>query len=117
MVVAFPPNTAGQLSVSSTPDATTTSAGNPIGFTITVSNAGPGTETQRRVERSAASGNRSELDISPAYSGPGTCSIAGATGSQVLSCSFGTLASGASASLHVGSASASAGTYTNAATA
>ena len=116
VVVAFPPNTAGQLSVSSTPDAATTNAGTPIGLTINVSNAGPGTESSVTLNDPLPSGSSVNWSISPAYSGPGTCSIAGAVGSQVLACSFGDLASGASASLHVTSSSAGAGTYVNAAT-
>jgi len=39
--------------------------------------------------------------ISPAYTGPGTCSITGAAPSQTLSCAFGDLAAGATASVHV----------------
>jgi uncharacterized repeat protein (TIGR01451 family) len=117
VVVAFPPNSAGALSVSSTPDAPTTNAGGPIGFTIAVSNAGPGTENTVALSDPLPAGTGVNWNISPAYSGPGTCSIVGLAGSQVLSCSFGSLASGASASVHVSSASSSAGTYTNAATA
>ena len=116
VVVAFPPNTAGQLSVSSNPDAASTNAGTPIGLTINVSNAGPGTESSVTLNDPLPSGSSVNWSISPAYSGPGTCSIAGAVGSQVLACSFGDLASGASASLHVTSSSAGAGTYVNAAT-
>jgi len=116
VVVAFPPNTAGQLKVTSTPDAATTNAGAPIGITITVSNAGPGVEDNVALNDPLPAGTGVSWSISPAYSGPGTCSIAGAVGSQVLTCSFGNLASGASASLHIASASAGAGTYVNAAT-
>jgi YVTN family beta-propeller protein len=116
VVVAFPPNTAGQLSVNSTPDAATTNAGAPIGITLNVSNGGPGTENSVALNDPLPSGPGVNWSISPAYSGPGTCSIAGSVGSQILSCSFGDLASGASASLHVTSAGAGAGTYVNAAT-
>jgi hypothetical protein len=48
--------------------------------------------------------------ISPAFTGPGTCSITGAQGSQVLNCSFGTLNQSTSVSLHIQSASSAAGT-------
>jgi YVTN family beta-propeller protein len=116
VVVAFPPNTAGQLNVTSTPDAATTNAGAPIGITLAVSNAGPGVEDNVALSDPLPAGTGVSWSISPAYSGPGTCSIGGAVGSQVLSCSFGNLASGASASLHITSASAGAGTYVNAAT-
>jgi YVTN family beta-propeller protein len=117
VVVAFPPNTAGQLNVTSTPDAATTNAGAPIGITITVSNAGPGVADNVALNDPLPAGTGVSWSISPAYSGPGTCSIAGAVGSQVLACSFGTLESGANTSLHIASASAGAGTYVNAVTA
>jgi YVTN family beta-propeller protein len=117
VVVAFPPNTAGQLIVTSTPDAATANAGAPIGITIAVSNAGPGVEDNVALNDPLPAGTGVSWSISPAYSGPGTCSIAGSVGSQVLSCSFGNLAPGASASLHITGASAGAGTYVNAATA
>jgi hypothetical protein len=45
-----------------------------------------------------------DWSISPAYGGPGTCAITGSVGSQVLSCSYGNLAPGGSASVHVSSA-------------
>ncbi len=116
VTVAFPPSSSGQLTATSAPDAPTTNAGNPIGFTIAVSNAGPGTENNVALNDPLPAGTGVVWTISPAYSGPGTCSLAGATGSQVLTCSFGSLESGISASVHVSSASAGAGTYTNAAT-
>jgi uncharacterized repeat protein (TIGR01451 family) len=116
VVVAFPPNTAGQLSITSTPDAATTNAGTAIGITIGVSNAGPGTVNNVALDDPLPSGSGVNWSISPAYSGPGSCSITGGVGSQDLSCSFGSLESGANASLHITSASAGAGTYVNAAT-
>jgi hypothetical protein len=39
--------------------------------------------------------------ISPPYSGPGTCTISGQAGSQTLGCSFGDMAAGTMASVHV----------------
>ena len=118
VVVGFPPTIAGagQLSASTTPDSTTVPPGSPIGFTINVSNAGPGTDNTVTLSDPLPSGVGVTWSISPAYSGPGTCSITGATGSQVLSCGFGNLAAGTNATLHVSSATAPAGTYTNAAT-
>ena len=118
VVVGFPPTITGtgQLSASTTPDSTTVHPGSPIGFTINVSNAGPGMDNGVTLSDPLPSGAGVTWSISPAYSGPGTCSITGTTGSQVLSCAFGNLAAGANATLHVGSATAPAGTYTNAAT-
>jgi uncharacterized repeat protein (TIGR01451 family) len=46
-------------------------------------------------------GTATDWTIHPAYSGPGSCSITGSTGSQVLDCSFGDLAEGDSASVHI----------------
>ena len=115
VVVAFPPSTAGQLSVTSTPDAASVNAGSAIGFTITVNNAGPGIEDSVALNDPLPNGSGVNWSISPAYSGPGTCSITGSVGNQVLGCSFGNLASGSSASVSVTSASAGTGTYTNAA--
>ena len=55
VVVAFPPNTAGQLNVSSTPDAVMTSAwATDRIHHHGASNAGPGVDEQRSVERSVA---------------------------------------------------------------
>ena len=48
--------------------------------------------------------------ISPAYSGPGTCAINGAVGSQVLACSFGNLAPSTNLSIHIQSATSAVGT-------
>jgi LPXTG-motif cell wall-anchored protein len=57
--------------------------------------------------------------IDPAYAGPGTCDISGAAPNQMLACSFGDMAPGDSASVHITSdtTDASAGTYPNTATA
>ena len=115
VVVAFPPILAGQLAITSTADAATVNVGSAIGFTINVSNSGPGSETNVALNDPLPSGSGVTWSISPAYSGPGTCSIGGSIGSQVLSCSLGTLASGSSASLHVTGASPGVGVYVNAA--
>jgi uncharacterized repeat protein (TIGR01451 family) len=110
------------LSIVNAADASAVSAGVPIGFTITVSNSavnGTGTATSVSINSPLPAGSGVVWSISPAYSGPGTCSITGAAGSQVLNCALGNLASGASASVHLGSATslASVGSYSNAATA
>jgi uncharacterized repeat protein (TIGR01451 family) len=110
------------LSIKKTADATPVSVGTAIGFTITVANssaAGTGTATTVTLNDPLPAGTGIDWSISPAYSGPGTCSITGAVGSQVLGCSFGNLAPGASASVHISSATTagSAGSYLNTATA
>ncbi len=88
------------VSVVKTPDSEATGpgtvgAGSDAVFTIVTSNAGPGTATSVTL-----------TDNLPAGSGPlhwtidtdttGLCGITGADGSQVLSCPYGDLASGAS---------------------
>jgi uncharacterized repeat protein (TIGR01451 family) len=107
------------LHVTKTADAATVSAGDPIGFTIGVSNSGPGTATAVTLTDPLPAGSGVNWSINPAYAGPGTCSITGAVGSQSLSCSFGNLASGGSASVHIQSATTpnSCATYPNTATA
>jgi uncharacterized repeat protein (TIGR01451 family) len=113
---------APDLSITKTADATPVSVGTTIGFTVTVANsstAGTGTATSVTLNDPLPAGPGIDWSISPAYAGPGTCSITGAVGSQVLGCNFGNLAPGASASVHVSSATtlASAGTYKNTGTA
>jgi uncharacterized repeat protein (TIGR01451 family) len=107
------------LQIAKTADATQVSAGDAIGFTITVTNTGAGTATAATLTDLLPGGSGVSWSVSPAYAGPGTCSIAGSAPNQSLNCSFGDLASGASAVVHVSSATAraSCGTYPNTATA
>ena len=110
------------LTITKTADATPVSAGTAIGFTVTVSNSaatGTGVATGVTLNDPLPGGPGINWSISPAYGGPGTCSITGAVGSQTLVCSFGNLAPGASVSVHITSATttASAGSYLNTATA
>src|SRR4029079_6349215 len=93
----------------------------PIGFTIKVANSdAPGTGVARSATLSDPLPGHAGVSwsIDPAYAGPGTCSITGSAPNQTLACSFGDLAPGASASVHVTSATtnASAGDYPNTAT-
>ena len=109
-VVAFPPNFAPVVTVTTTPDAATVTAGSPIGFTITVSNSAAAVANNVSLNTPLPGGTNVNWTTSPAYTGPGTCSITGAQGSQVLNCAFGTLNQSASASLHILSASSAVGT-------
>lgn len=104
------------LSVTKLADAASVNSGSPIGFTVTVANAGPGTATNVVLNDPLPAGIGIDWSISPARAG---CSVTGAVGSQVLTCSFGDLIVGASASVHVTSATtaATSGTFTNSATA
>jgi uncharacterized repeat protein (TIGR01451 family) len=105
------------LALTKTADAATATLGGPIGFTVHVSNAGPGTATSEVINDPLPSGPGISWSISPAYSGPGTCVIQAGT-TQVLHCVLGDLAAGAAVSVHVSSntTSLSCGTYDNTAT-
>ena len=112
-VVAIPPATLGFVTVSSTADNATVNAGSPIGFTIAISNGSAATANNATLNDPLPAGTNINWSISPAYGGPGTCSISGAVGSQVLNCSFGNVAQNAAFSLHLLSPSSSAGNYIN----
>ncbi len=117
-IVVDPPS----LSVTKTADATPVLAGTTIGFTVVVQNsstAGTGTATGVTLNDPLPAGTGINWSISPAYAGPGTCTISGSVPSQVLTCSFGDMAPGASASVHISSTTnaLSGGTYVNTATA
>ena len=107
------------LQISKTADASPVNAGDPIGFTITVTNAGSGTATAATLNDPLPGGTGIDWSISPPYSGPGTCSITGSPPNETLACAFGDLAASASASVHVTSSTAfaSCATYSNTATA
>src|SRR5262249_13644511 len=102
-----------------TADHGTVNAGENIGFTITVSNQGAGTATAVTLVDPLPVGADVNWSVSPAYSGPGTCAVTGAVGSQSLNCSFGDLAPQASVSVHVTSTTTfnSCQQYNNTATA
>ena len=120
VVVAFPLSIAGpNLSVTKTADQTQVTAGSAIGYTITMSNSsapGTGSATNATLNDPLPAGSGVNWSIAPAYSGQGTCTIAGAPPSQTLSCALGNLSPAISSSVHVSSSSSSAGTYNNTAT-
>jgi uncharacterized repeat protein (TIGR01451 family) len=102
-VVVQPP----ALTTTKTADSANVTSGSPVGFTMTVSNSsasGTGTATAVALNDPLPAQTGLDWSISPAYTGPGTCAISGAVGTQTLTCSFGDLAPGASASVHVTSA-------------
>ena len=107
------------LSLTKTADAASVPAGAAIGFTVAVTNTGPGTAADVTLGDSLPGGTGVSWSISPAFTGPGTCSVTGTPPSQALICSFGAMAPGASAQVHVTSATSTAtsGTFTNTATA
>ncbi|HEV2474950.1 MAG TPA: hypothetical protein VGX22_00315, partial [Candidatus Dormibacteraeota bacterium] len=86
------------VNITKAADNATVNSGDPMGFTIMVGNSGAG--VARSVSLSDSLPTGVTWLISPAYSGPGTCSLSGAT-PQILSCAFGDMNSGASVSVHV----------------
>jgi uncharacterized repeat protein (TIGR01451 family) len=109
---------APSLSITKTADAPLVSAGDNIGFTVSVANNGQGTANNVTINDPLPGGAGVSWSISPAYSGPGTCSVTGVPQTQTLSCSLGALAPGATASVHVTSSTtrSSCGVYDNSAT-
>jgi uncharacterized repeat protein (TIGR01451 family) len=95
------------LTITKTADATSVDAGSPIGFTITLHNAGPGESTGTTLTDPLPSGPGISWSIANA-SGPATCSITGSVGSQSLGCGSFSLASGASETVRVTSTTTAA---------
>jgi uncharacterized repeat protein (TIGR01451 family) len=104
------------LSFTKQADAATVSAGSTIGFTVTASNAGPGSAFAVTISDPLPAG--SGVDWSIASQTSNACSITGSVGSEVLSCTIGTLAAAASYTVHItsGTAFASCKAYPNTAT-
>ena len=95
-------------------DDTTVDAGDQIGFTVKVTNAGGKAAHDVAVSDNLPDTSGTDWSISPAVSG---CSITGSPGNQALHCDFGTLNAGAHKSVHVASGTGSAcGKYENTAT-
>jgi trimeric autotransporter adhesin len=113
VVVAFPPTTSGTLTVTSSPSSGTVTPGSPLSMTISVSNSAGGPVSGATLSDPLPAGTNISWSISPAYTGPGTCAITGAVGSQVLNCSFPTINASQSFSIGLLSPNSSLGTYTN----
>jgi uncharacterized repeat protein (TIGR01451 family) len=114
--VAIPPANVGNLTVTETAVATPVTPGSPIGFTISVTNNAGGPVTGATLTDALPAGTNVNWSISPAFTGPGTCAISGAVGSQVLSCAFGTIGTSQSFTIGLQSPNSSIGTYTDTAT-
>jgi large repetitive protein len=117
-LTAFPPKACSALGVSKTAAVATVNYGNPIGFTVTMSNAAT-------TAQGAATGTATTVTLSdPLPTGPSWsittpvtgCQTTGELGSQTLSCSLSNLASGSSASVTVTGTGAVVGAYPNTAT-
>jgi uncharacterized repeat protein (TIGR01451 family) len=106
------------LNITKTADADSVIAGSNIGFTVTATNAGPGIAAAAAINDPLPSASGVSWSISPAYSGPGTCTITTTLGAQTLVCALGDMAANATASVHVSSATttASCTTFPNTAT-
>ncbi len=104
------------LEITKTADDETVNAGEQIGFTVSVHNAGPGVATNVTLSDPLPAGSGVDWSENPDSS---ACSISGTPPTETLSCSFGDLAADATASVHVVSATAadSCGEYANTATA
>ncbi|TMC98649.1 MAG: DUF11 domain-containing protein, partial [Chloroflexi bacterium] len=91
------------------------SAGDSIGFDITVSNAGPGTAHAVTVSDTLPAGLDLDWSINPSVTG---CSIAGSVGAQTLTCSLGDMGAQTSQVIHVTSSTSAAdcATVSNSAT-
>ena len=113
VVVAFPPSNVGNLTITDAPLSATAVAGSPIGYTITVTNSAGGAVTGATLTDALPTGTNVNWTISPTYSGPGTCAITGASGSQALSCSFGTITASQTFTIGLLSPRSSIGTYTD----
>jgi uncharacterized repeat protein (TIGR01451 family) len=103
------------LALAKTADADAVNSGSQIGFTIHATNAGPGAALAAVIQDPIPAHPGVHWTISPAYGGPGTCTIAGPDGHQVLTCELGDFAAGAEASVHIvsGTTAQSCGPYDN----
>ncbi len=102
------------VTITKTADAASVSAGDDIGFTVTLTNTGAGDATGVSISDALPGGTGVDWSIdsnTPASS----CSITGTAPTQTLSCGPATVASGGSITVHVTShtTSASCGTYDN----
>ncbi|HEX6559776.1 MAG TPA: DUF11 domain-containing protein, partial [Longimicrobiales bacterium] len=111
-IVFFNTPATPDLTIVKTADADTVPLGSNIGFTITVANTGLGTAKDVTLDDTLPVGTGIAWSVSPAVAG---CQVI----SGVLTCDFGDLAAGASASVHVTSPTTfqSCGDYPNSAVA
>ena len=121
------PNVGPCMEFTKAADATSVTAGSPIGYWMylrNVASAGggaPAVATSATINDPLPVGTGLNWSVSPAYTGPGTCTITGAPGNQTLACALGNLAANAAAlvSVHVTSSTTAAncGSQPNTATA
>lgn len=99
-IIACPPPSAADISITKVADDPNVDAGDPIGFTITVSNTGD--EDALGVALTDNLPDGGDLDWSiESQTGIAGCAISGAVGSQSIDCPTVTLAGSASYSIHI----------------
>lgn len=92
---------AAHLGIIKTADQASVTAGSAVGFSVTVTSTGPGVAQGVTLDDPLPATGAGTWSISPAYGGPGTCTISGTAPNQTLTCSLGDLAAGTSASVHI----------------
>jgi hypothetical protein len=107
------------LAVTKTADAGSVVAGGTVGYTVTVTNTGAGRAVSVTLDDPLPTLAGVNWAISPAFAGPGTCTVNGSAPAQTLTCSFGNMDPGASATVRLssGTTAATAGSLVNTATA
>jgi uncharacterized repeat protein (TIGR01451 family) len=90
--------TCAALSIAKAADASPVSAGDQVGFTVTVFNGGDAPATDVAVTDELPGNLGLDWTLSPAVTG---CAITGAVGEQVLNCTLPTVLSGGSVQIHV----------------
>jgi hypothetical protein len=117
---AYQANVGPCLDFTKNADANFVGVGSPIGYTIGFrNNAAPGTGAAiAAMLNDPLPGTGINWSISPAYNGPGTCAITGASGSQMLACNYGDVAGGGLTFVHItsGAPASSCTAYSNTAT-
>jgi uncharacterized repeat protein (TIGR01451 family) len=91
------------LEITKVADAASVSAGDPIGFTVTVTNTGAGSASSVALSDPLPAGTGVDWGIAGTTGSP-TCSISGTPPSETLHCSVSSLAANGSFSVHVTSA-------------
>ena len=107
------------LAVTKTADAGSVVAGGTVGYTVTVTNTGAGRAVNVTLADPLPTLAGVNWAISPAFAGPGTCTVNGTAPAQTLTCSFGNMDPAASATVRLssGTTAATAGSLVNTATA
>jgi uncharacterized repeat protein (TIGR01451 family) len=99
-LIACPPPTPADIAIVKTADDASVEAGNPIGFTISVTNEGGVDATGVALTDSLPAGGDLDWSIE-SQTGISGCTISGAVGSQSIDCPTVTLAPAASYSIHI----------------